>query len=492
MISSLCKSIQLRCVIRECSSNSAPRLFMFMLILVLLVLPGRMAKKNVLVKKLEAVETLGSTTIICSDKTGTLTMNRMTLVHVGIDRAIQTAKTATQTSTIDEDNLTFKNLFFLAANCAKAKFDDTEMTDEPNLAIDDRKVNGDASEAGILKWAEKVTPVAAFRKANPQVSTIPFNSSLKYMVTINKDSMAPPESCSVLRLCMKGAPERVLDRCTKIMINGVVRDITNDDRAAIDDNLSFLMSNGERVLGFAQLSLPEADFPVDFEFDTEAVNFPMEGLTFVGLMALMDPPRESVPDAVATCLSAGVKVAMVTGDHPTTALSIAKQVGIVRDPTREEIARARGVPIEDVDPSEAKAIVVPGSLIKDLEESDWDSILAHEQIVFARTSPQQKLLIVENNQRIGHIVAVTGDGVNDSPALKKANIGIAMGISGSDVSKEASDMVLLDDNFASIVNGVEEGRLIFDNLKKSIACMCSEDFCNSLLDNVGLGVVGLN
>jgi sodium/potassium-transporting ATPase subunit alpha len=430
----------------------------------------RMAKRNVLVKKLEAVETLGSTSIICSDKTGTLTQNRMTLVHVVYDHRVQTTRTATQESTVDVESPTLKNLFFLAANCGKAAFDDDEIAGNPDMPTDERRVNGDASEAGILKWAESHQSVAAYREANPQVMTIPFNSSNKYMVTCNIDSMAPSNSESVLRLCMKGAPERVIDRCSTIMMNGEIRAMTAQDRAAVDDNLGYLMANGERVLGFAQLSLPAASFPADYAFDTEEINFPMDGLTFVGLMALMDPPREAVPGAVAKCQAAGVKVAMVTGDHPLTAKSIAKQVGIIHDLTREDIARERGVPIDDVDPSEAKAIVIPGSMIKDLEEEDWDNILAHDQIVFARTSPQQKLLIVENNQRLGYIVAVTGDGVNDSPALKKANIGIAMGISGSDVSKEAADMVLLDDNFASIVNGVEEGRLIFDNLKKSIAC----------------------
>jgi sodium/potassium-transporting ATPase subunit alpha len=160
---------------------------------------------------------------------------------------------------------------------------------------------------------------------------------------------------------------------------------------------------------------------------------------------------------------------MVTGDHPETAKSIAKQIGIIRDLTVEDIAAEQGVPVSEVDPSTVKAIVVPGSQIQPWTEEDWDRVLAHEQIVFARTSPHQKLLIVENLQRLGKIFAVTGDGVNDSPALKRANIGIAMGISGSDVSKEAADMVLLDDNFSSIVHGVEEGRLIFDNIKKSVA-----------------------
>lgn len=432
----------------------------------------RMAKKNVLVKKLESVETLGSTTTICSDKTGTLTQNRMTIVHVGYDNQIFEAQTATQAATFEMSNPSYKALFYIGANCAKAIFDATEMEEEPDKPIDERKVNGDASEAGILKFSEKQTNVAQMRKRNQQVATIPFNSANKFMITVNVDEVAAGNR---LRLCMKGAPERVLQRCDKVMVNGQVREKTAEDTATINGNLAMLMAGGERVLGFAQLELPSEDFPMDYEFDTDNPNFPMEGLVFVGVMALLDPPRESVPHAVETCQRAGVDVYMVTGDHPATAKSIAKQVGIIRHPTVDEVADERRIPASEVDPSSVKAIVVPGHELRDLEEEDWDRILAHEQIVFARTSPQQKLLIVENCQRLGKIVAVTGDGVNDSPALKKANIGVAMGISGSDVSKEAADMILLDDNFSSIVNGVEEGRLIFDNLKKSIAYTLSSN-----------------
>lgn len=435
----------------------------------------RMARKNVLVKKLEAVETLGSTTTICSDKTGTLTQNRMTIVHVAYNNEIFLAQTSTQDATFVKDNPTYQNLFFIAANCATATFDSAEMRQNPDRPIDERKVNGDASEAGILKFAEKQASVTAYREANPLFATIPFNSANKFMVTINQDSAAPSGPKTQFRLCMKGAPERVLDRCSQIMMNGETRPMADADRDAINSNLAKLMADGERVLGFAQLELPADAYPMDFAFDTENENFPLDGLVFVGLMALLDPPRESVPHAVETCLSAGIDVYMVTGDHPATAKSIARQVGIIRDKTVEEVAAERGIPVKDVDINDAKAIVVPGSQLKDLETADWDRILAHEQIVFARTSPQQKLTIVENCQRLGKVVAVTGDGVNDSPALKKANIGVAMGISGSDVSKETADMVLLDDNFTSIVNGIEEGRLIFDNLKKSISYTLSSN-----------------
>lgn len=425
----------------------------------------RMAKRQVLVKKLEAVETFGSTTCICSDKTGTLTQNRMTIVHVAYDGNLQTTKTAATEATFDLDSACFKELLFIGAVCGKAIFDANDMEENPQASIDERKVNGDASEAGILKFIEKITSVEQMRGRYPQASTIPFNSANKFMVTINKMG----DSRRSLRLCMKGAPERVIDRCSSMLTEGGVVPLDAKARALVNDQLQYMMERGERVLGFAKLDLDPNEYPEHFEFDTEEYNFPMDGLTFVGLMALLDPPRETVPDAVATCQTAGVKVIMVTGDHPATAKSIAKQVNIIKDPTAEDIAKERGIRVEDVDRSLVKSVVVPGSQIKDLELDDWNRILAHEQIVFARTSPQQKLIIVENNQRLGHIVAVTGDGVNDSPALKKANIGVAMGISGSDVSKEAADMILLDDNFSSIVSGVEEGRLIFDNLKKSIA-----------------------
>merc|ERR1719480_529271 len=214
------------------------------------------------------------------------------------------------------------------------------------------------------------------------------------------------------------------------------------------------------------------------KFETEPINFFGEDpdnhtmLTFVGLMSMIDPPRAAVPDAVMKCRSAGIKVIMVTGDHPITAKAIARSVGIISEGTEtvEDIAARTNVDVKDVNPREARAIVVHGGELKDLNEKQIDEILMyHSEIVFARTSPQQKLIIVEGCQDCGAIVAVTGDGVNDSPALKKADIGVAMGIAGSDVSKQAADMILLDDNFASIVTGVEEGRLIFDNLKKSIA-----------------------
>merc|ERR1711990_42143 len=263
-------------------------------------------------------------------------------------------------------------------------------------------------------------------------------------------------------------------------INGEETEMNDAWREKYDKAYEYLGGLGERVLGFGHMWIDEEKFPFGKKdkFDTENINFFGDDpenhtmLTFVGLMSMIDPPRAAVPDAVAKCRSAGIKVIMVTGDHPITAEAISKSVGIISEgnKTVQDIAKERGVAVSEVDPREATAAVVNGATLRDCTDEDIDNILKHhKEIVFARTSPQQKLIIVDGCQRAGQIVAVTGDGVNDSPALKKADIGVAMGIAGSDVSKQAADMILLDDNFASIVTGVEEGRLIFDNLKKSIA-----------------------
>ena len=334
-----------------------------------------------------------------------------------------------------------------------------------------REVNGDASEAALLKCCELSDgKVMEYRAARRKVCEIPFNSTNKYQVSIHEcqvDSDVPGHL-----LVMKGAPERILDRCSTIMIDGEEHKMTSEWKEAFNNAYLELGGLGERGLGFCDFVLDTDAFPTGFPFDGEDVNFPLTGLRFVGLMSMIDPPRAAVPDAVTKCRSAGIKVIMVTGDHPITAKAIAKSVGIISEgsETVEDIANRLSIPVEEVNPREARAAVVHGGELKDMGESDIDEILIHHtEIVFARTSPQQKLIIVEGCQRMGAIVAVTGDGVNDSPALKKADIGVAMGIAGSDVSKQAADMILLDDNFASIVTGVEEGRLIFDNLKKSIA-----------------------
>jgi len=308
----------------------------------------------------------------------------------------------------------------------------------------------------------------AYRKRHKNVCEIPFNSTNKYALSIHETDDNDPRYL----IAMKGAPERILDRCTTIMINGKEEPMNDHWKERFNTAYMDLGGRGERVLGFCDTLLDGEKFPKGFKFDSDDPNFPLENLRFVGLMSMIDPPRAAVPDAVMKCRSAGIKVIMVTGDHPITAKAIARSVGIISEnnETVEDIASRKGIDVSKVNPREAHAAVINGGELKDIKEKELDDILMyHNEIVFARTSPQQKLIIVEGCQRMGAIVAVTGDGVNDSPALKKADIGVAMGIAGSDVSKQAADMILLDDNFASIVTGVEEGRLIFDNLKKSIA-----------------------
>ncbi|KYO42508.1 hypothetical protein Y1Q_0020807 [Alligator mississippiensis] len=428
----------------------------------------RMARKNCLVKNLEAVETLGSTSTICSDKTGTLTQNRMTVAHMWFDNQIHEADTTEDQSgtAFDKSSATWVALSHVAGLCNRAVF----KGGQDNVPILKRDVAGDASESALLKCIELSSgSVKLMRERNKKVAEIPFNSTNKYQLSIHETE--DPNDNRYL-LVMKGAPERILDRCSTIVFNGKEQPLDEEMKEAFQNAYLELGGLGERVLGFCHYYLPEDQYPKGFAFDCDDVNFTTENLCFVGLMSMIDPPRAAVPDAVGKCRSAGIKVIMVTGDHPITAKAIAKGVGIISEgnETVEDIAARLNIPVSQVNPRDAKACVIHGTDLKDMTVEQIDEILQnHTEIVFARTSPQQKLIIVEGCQRQGAIVAVTGDGVNDSPALKKADIGVAMGIAGSDVSKQAADMILLDDNFASIVTGVEEGRLIFDNLKKSIA-----------------------
>jgi sodium/potassium-transporting ATPase subunit alpha len=431
----------------------------------------RMASKNCLVKNLEAVETLGSTSTICSDKTGTLTQNRMTVAHMWFDNKIWVADTTEDQSGSQalREEAGWKKLFRVAALCNRAEF----QSGQDGVAVLKKGVNGDASEAALLKCCELAQKnVLDYRGKRTKACEIPFNSTNKYQVSIHKKGTEGDDDVDNYLLVMKGAPERILDRCSTILINGEEKPMNDEWKESFNNAYMQLGGLGERVLGFCDLKLDAEKYNDDYKFDAEEENFPLEGLRFVGLMSLIDPPRAAVPDAVTKCRSAGIKVIMVTGDHPITAKAIAKSVGIISEgnETIDDIATRLNIPVSEVNPREATAAVVHGGSLRDLDSDQLDDILIHHnEIVFARTSPQQKLIIVEGCQRMGAIVAVTGDGVNDSPALKKADIGVAMGIAGSDVSKQAADMILLDDNFASIVTGVEEGRLIFDNLKKSIA-----------------------
>lgn len=426
----------------------------------------RMASKNCVVKHLEAVETLGSTSTICSDKTGTLTQNRMTVTHLSFNHDVVEVDYFKDPTGITEDirnTKAYQSLVRAGVLCSRAEF----VAHQEKIQPLKREVIGDASEAAILKFSElAVGSVKAFRDQHKKVAEIPFNSTDKFQVSIHE---LPSNGQLVV---MKGAPERILERCTRMRYGDGVVDLTDKLRKDIEDIIEQLGNYGERVIGFCDLFLSTDEYPIGYEFTTDPPNFPLTELRFLGLMSMIDPPRPGVPDAVSKCRTAGIRVIMVTGDHPVTAKAIAKAVGIISEgsETLEDIAKRRMVPVSSLDPRESTTVVIQGSVLRHMSPDELQQVLRkNKEIVFARTSPTQKLNIVEGCQKLGAIVAVTGDGVNDSPALKKADIGIAMGITGSDVSKQTADMILLDDNFASIITGVEEGRLIFDNLKKSIA-----------------------
>ncbi|KAF5270191.1 hypothetical protein FQR65_LT05671 [Abscondita terminalis] len=423
-----------------------------------------MAKKNCLVKNIEAIETLGSTNVICSDKTGTLTQNCMTVSHFYYDDF-----TIDVVGNLESVQRTegFSVLCRVATLCSNAEF----APNQERVPIEKRKVTGDSSESAVLKAMELyVGNTKLYKTECPKVLEIPFNSTNKYQLSIHEMF----ESSSHL-LVMKGAPERILESCSTYFSKESSWPLTAEKRQEFNQIVFKLGYMGERVLGFADLELPGDLYPIGYRFNTESINFPLEQLRFVGFISMVDPPRVSVPDAVEKCRNAGIRVIMITGDHPITAVAIAKKVGIIgqQSETVYDVAMRKHTTASKISIAERNgctAAVITGNELREMSQDQLETVLTtYAEIVFARTSPQQKLKIVEALQSLGSIVAVTGDGFNDSPALKKADIGIAMGISGADVTKEAADMILLDDNFASIVTGVEEGRLIYDNLKKSIA-----------------------
>ncbi len=360
----------------------------------------RMARKKALIKNLASVETLGSVTVICTDKTGTLTQNRMEVEKIWTFDGIQT---------------TTDNLMKIAYLC--------------NNAYRDGKYRGDPTEVALLKKAKEISGDIR----SERLLEIPFDSERKRMTTVNVLD-------GKVVVLTKGALETVLPLCGSILDNGV-RALDEERRALLTRTYHSMMDEGLRVIAFAFADKKE------FIARETAPDLSVESdLTLVGLIGLEDPPRPEVPEAIRKCHEAGIRVIMITGDASRTAVAIAREIGLV----------------------EYVPTVIEGHSIDGMKDSALREALASKEIIFARMTPRHKMRIVSILKDEGERVAVTGDGVNDAPALKKADIGIAMGQAGTDVAKEAADVVLLDDNFATIVNAVEEGRSIFENIRKFI------------------------
>ncbi|VUX03264.1 cation-translocating P-type ATPase [Streptococcus vestibularis] len=378
-----------------------------------------LAKRNSIVRKLPAVETLGSTEIIASDKTGTLTMNQMTVEKVYTNGQLQNASTE-----LGADNTTLRIMNF--AN-------DTKV--DP-----DGKLIGDPTETALVQFGlDHNFDVREVLKSEPRVAELPFDSDRKLMSTIHK------EADGTYFVAVKGAPDQLLKRVTQIEINGEVRSITDEDKKAILVTNKDLAKQALRVLMMAYKTTN--DIPT---LESEVVE---SDLIFSGLVGMIDPERPEAAEAVRVAKEAGIRPIMITGDHQDTAEAIAKRLGII-------------------DPNDTEDHVFTGAELNELSDEEFQKVFK-QYSVYARVSPEHKVRIVKAWQNDGKVVAMTGDGVNDAPSLKTADIGIGMGITGTEVSKGASDMVLADDNFATIIVAVEEGRKVFSNIQKSIQYLLS-------------------
>jgi sodium/potassium-transporting ATPase subunit alpha len=369
----------------------------------------RMARNQAIIKRLESVETLGSTTVICTDKTGTITENRISLNTLFV-------------------NLEERNVFEigLGETPGLTEFIQVAVLCNNARSSGQGSFHGDPTEVALLDFASRHTDVERLRTNMPRAEEHPFDSHTKRMITVNRRDGA-------MVSCLKGAPEEVIALCDRVLLEGRPVGLTESHRAVIARHYKRLASRGERVLAFALCEDCGPDKSHHF---------------FVGLAGMLDPPRREIRGAVAKCRTAGIKTIMITGDYSVTAEAIARRAGLI----------VRG-----------EASIMNGEELARVDEDNLMEFLRLDNIIFARTSPLQKLRIVRALQAMGEVVTVTGDGVNDAPALKSADMGVAMGLSGTEVAKEAADMVLMDDNFATIVNAVEEGRTVFSNIKKFIA-----------------------
>jgi sodium/potassium-transporting ATPase subunit alpha len=419
----------------------------------------RMAKRNALIKRLASVETLGCTTVICTDKTGTLTENRMKVDQFYADRVVVESREGrflTGGRVVDTAQAECCRPFFEALlhchNSRRVRRPDGRFI-----------ISGDPTEAALLAFA--LEHGMADRPPLHRMGEVPFDPERKRMSTLHWSE-------GRLIAFTKGAPESVLPRCKTVQVRGEVVPMTADERAAVLAQSRSFAEQAYRVLAVAMREV--ADQPERLEPDTIETN-----LTFLGLVAMMDPPHREVPDAIAKCRRAGVRIVMITGDHPLTAFAIARKIGLV--------------PVAD--PSAAFASVIEGTQLDDMTDEDLRQLLApsgsrNVGAVFARMAPRHKMRVVSALKAMGEIVAVTGDGVNDAPALKTASIGIAMGITGTDVAKETADIILLDDNFSTIVNAIEEGRAVYDNVRKFTTYILASNV-PEIVPFLGYGFLGM-
>lgn len=415
-----------------------------------------LAKRNAIVRKLSAAETLGSVTVICSDKTGTITKGEMTVKKIYVDSKIIDVtgvgyepkgefKSVDGNMDINNNN-NLKLLLTIGALCNNAKLKRNENNNSWEIV-------GDPTEGALIVAAAKAELYKdVLEKEYPRIGEIPFSSERKRMTTIHKTPSGE------VHAYMKGAVEIVLDRCSMILEGDLERPLTSEDRIKILKINEEMAENALRVLAMAYRKLPQSISSYD-----ESIEYSM---VFVGLEGMIDPPREEAIKANKLCQKAGIKTIMITGDHKLTAIAVAKEVGIYREGD----------------------IVITGEELEKISDEEFEKIV--EKItVYARVSPAHKLRIVKALKNKGHIVAMTGDGVNDAPALKAADIGVAMGITGTDVTKEAADMILADDNFATIVRAVEYGRTIYDNIRKYARFLLACNF-DELLVVGSFGILG--
>ena len=395
----------------------------------------RMAKKNALVKSLPAVETLGSATVVCCDKTGTLTLNKMTVTHLAVgDDFLQGVTTKVEDVSKKYDRSVYQDLLSGAALCINAKKD----PDNPGNIL------GDPTEGALVYLAEKFgIDCEEYEDAHPRAFEQPFDSDRKRMSVLNRME-------GELTVYTKGAVDEMLPLCTKCRTKDGVREMTEADREQILKVCNGMSAEALRVLGFAVRSVSEV--PEDENCDLES------DLTFVGVVGMIDPPRKEVIQAVETCHTAGIRVVMITGDHKVTAMAIAKQLHIFRDGNT----------------------VISGQELDEMTDEQLDEAVK-TCVVFARVSPSDKLRIIQSLKRTGEVAAMTGDGVNDSPALKEADIGVAMGITGTDVAKDAADVILLDDNFTTIEYAIREGRRVYRNIQKVIQFLVAGNIAEILI-----------